>query len=133
MMTREEAFPELFADVDSDIDDWRDESDFEPSSSEDWETGDSDEGSEQDSIEPEQQQQNAHGYGRELLRVTVEVEEEVVGEEDGEIVLDSHQQHRKHYWKQSGRMSVENLKFHLFLQRRESRWHFLMTQKQVTS
>ena len=38
----------------------------------------------------------------ELFCVTVEVEEEVVREEDGEIVLDSHEQHRKHYWKQSG-------------------------------
>ena len=56
MLTREEAFPELYADEDSDVEDWRDESDFEPSSSEDSETGDSDEGSEQDLIEPEQQQ-----------------------------------------------------------------------------
>ena len=62
MFTREKAFPELYADADSDIDDWRDDSHFEPSISEDSETGDSDEGSEQDLIEPEQQQQNARGY-----------------------------------------------------------------------
>lgn len=65
----------------------------------------------------------------ELFHVTMEVEEEVVGEEDGEIVLDSHQQHRK----QNRRKSIENLRFHLLLQRQESRWHFLMTQEQVTS
>ena len=63
MFTREKAFPELYADADSDIDDWRDDSDFEPStcSSEDSETGVSDEGSEQDLVEPEQQQQNTRG------------------------------------------------------------------------
>ena len=44
-----------------DVDDWRDDSDFEPSSSEDSEIGNSDEGSEQDLIEPEQQKQNARG------------------------------------------------------------------------
>ena len=65
--------------------------------------------------------------------MTVEVEEEVLGEEDREIVLDSHQQHRKHYWKQSGRMSIKNLRSHLLLQRQESRWHFLMTKEQVTT
>ena len=55
MLTKEEAFPELHVDADSDIDDWRDDSDFDPSSSEDSEMGDSDEGSEQDLIELEQQ------------------------------------------------------------------------------
>ena len=54
MFTREKGFPDFYADADSDIDDWRDNSDFEPSSSKDSETGDSDKGSEQDLIEPEQ-------------------------------------------------------------------------------
>ena len=54
MFTREKGFPELYADADSDIDDWRDDSGFEPSSSNDSEMGDSDKGSEQDLIEPEQ-------------------------------------------------------------------------------
>ena len=62
MLTREEAFPELQAEADSDIEDWRDKSDFEPSTLEDSETGDSDEGSEQDLIEPDQQQQNTRGH-----------------------------------------------------------------------
>ena len=51
-LTREEAFPELYADADSDIN-RGDDSDFEPSSSEDSEMGDSDYSSEQDVIEPE--------------------------------------------------------------------------------
>ena len=63
MFTREKAFPELYTDADSDIDDWRDDTDFEPStcSSEDSETGVSDKGSEQDLVELEWQQQNARG------------------------------------------------------------------------
>lgn len=50
MLTREEAVLELYADADSDIEDWRDKSDFETSSLEDSEMGNSDEGSEQDLI-----------------------------------------------------------------------------------
>ena len=61
MFRREKAFPELYADADSGVNDWRDDSDFEPSSLEDSEMGDSDKGSEQNLIEPEQQQQNTHG------------------------------------------------------------------------
>ena len=50
MLTREEAFLELYADADSDVEDWGDKSDFETSSLEDSEMGNSDEGSEQDLI-----------------------------------------------------------------------------------
>lgn len=68
MLTREEAFPKLYVDADSDIDDLRDDSNFQPSSSEDSETGNSDKGSEQDLIgKPEQQLQQQSAYGQKKL------------------------------------------------------------------
>ena len=53
---------------------------------------------------------------RELFSATVELEEEVVREDNGQFLSDIQEQKRKYYWKQSGQMLNENLIFHHSLQ-----------------